>query len=66
MVKRRALLAALLVLSVLFTCAAVCDEDWDGMDRSGWGWDGSQGDDSGNIHVVETRAADESRESGRN
>ncbi len=30
-------------------------DNWDGMDRSGWVWDGSQGDDSGNVHVVETQ-----------
>jgi len=45
MTRARVLLLALCILAL---CTVACN-DWDGMDRSGWGWDGSQGDTPGLI-----------------
>jgi len=42
MSKRTRILLLCLALLALLTLA--CD-DWDGMDRSGWAWDGSAGDE---------------------
>jgi len=41
---KRAWLYLLLVIAVLTLASVACGDDWDGVDRSEWAWDGSDGD----------------------
>jgi len=48
--KRTRTIVLLLSIAVLVIPSIAClfggdGDDWDGLDRSGWAWDGSAGDD---------------------